>query len=85
MTDASLATNIQSSIVVDPNFGYVQTWPNYYYVPPANFHVYYPLVVTPTPRCAWCQGQHLGACPRLKSVTYRKDGTVEHVEFFEEE
>jgi hypothetical protein len=48
----------------------------------------YPLVWNPvtvqTPRCAWCQGQHIDKCPDLKSVTYRPDGTVEQVEFFGE-
>lgn len=37
------------------------------------------------PRCAWCQGQHYGKCENLKSVTYRKDGTVARVEFFGED
>ena len=33
-------------------------------------------------RCAWCQGMHTGSCERIKSVTYREDGTVKQVEFF---
>jgi len=89
MTDLTVANDINlNSATIDPTIGYVQTWWQWpYYTPPANIHVYYPYPFTlaPTPRCAWCQGQHLGACPRLKAVTYRKDGTVERVEFFEEE
>jgi hypothetical protein len=72
----------------DASIGYFQPYYQYfqpYYVPPPNVYTYiYPLL-PPVPRCAWCQGQHVGKCARLKSVTYRDDGTVQRVEFFEEE
>jgi len=55
-----------------------QIWPTYWY-PSITYQV------QPQPRCAWCQGEHIGKCERLKSVTYRRDGTVERVEFFEED
>jgi hypothetical protein len=77
VSDANLAAqgqfvgmyNNQGTAVID--YGQVNYWP------------YVRLHVWPTPRCAWCQETHYGSCERLKSVTYRKDGTVERVEFFE--
>jgi len=83
--------NLVSVDLTQENADPITNWyPNYYqtwwpqYVPPANFYTYVNWPI-PTPRCAWCQGQHVGKCERLKSVTYREDGTVQRVEFFEEE
>lgn len=33
------------------------------------------------PRCPHCAGHHGGACPRVKRITYRPNGTVESVEY----
>lgn len=54
-----------------------QPVPIYYSVWPVTYQI-------ARPRCAWCQDTHEDKCPRLKSVTYRDDGTVERVEFFKE-
>lgn len=61
-------------------------WPNspeyhYHYYPFTQPAVTYQIVQTP--RCAWCQGNHVDKCPKLKTVVYREDGTVERVEFFD--
>jgi hypothetical protein len=88
MTDLTVANDINlNSVSINPDVGYgYHTWYQWpYYTPPGNINVFYPWPLAPTPRCAWCQGQHIGSCPRLKSLTYRKDGTVERVEFFEED
>jgi hypothetical protein len=68
-----------AAIELNTNIAPWYQWPNYvpYFAPPVN------IVHTTVPqRCAWCQGHHYEKCPRLKSVTYRDDGTVEHIEFF---
>lgn len=53
---------------------------HYHYTQPAITYQ----IVRPA-RCTWCQGMHEDKCPRLKAVIYRDNGTVERVEFFEEE
>lgn len=60
-------------------WGYPIVYPHV--CPPPVVNTY----ITQTPRCAWCQGTHIGKCDNLKAVTYRKDGTVERVEFFEKD
>jgi len=79
MTLTTELANTNAGDYISPNL-------NVYYNPP------YPVTWWPTvqyvyppvanQRCAWCQGYHWDKCPRLKSVKYRDDGTVEHVEFF---
>lgn len=84
-----LATNNTMNIyepTLTPAGDYYQWW-QYPTVAP-NIYVWPQPVVTyqivrPV-RCVWCQGMHEDKCPRLKSVTYREDGTVERVEFFKE-
>jgi hypothetical protein len=70
----------------------VTDWPssnlNYYwqpYIQPAWTLPTTYITVASNPRCAWCQGQHIGKCDNLKSVKYRRDGTIERVEFFGED
>jgi hypothetical protein len=33
--------------------------------------------------CEWCGVHHVGACPRIKSLEFRGDGTIKRVEFHE--
>jgi hypothetical protein len=76
-------TNTADNTLLDPYQWWRPGPPVYPHVCPQPTVITYR--VEAQPRCAWCQGTHYGGCARLKSVTYRKDGTVERVEFFEEE
>jgi hypothetical protein len=31
--------------------------------------------------CTHCGGRHTGACPRVKSIEFHRDGTVKRVEY----
>lgn len=77
------ATNAYDAITPAGDYNGWSCWPTVY---PQPTYVYPWTSITylqPTPaRCAWCQGQHTGKCDDLKAVVYRKDGTVERVEFF---
>lgn len=64
-----------SSSYIYPGYG------EYWYTPPDTRVTW----VSPSPRCAYCDG--LGhskkpeLCPRVKSISYFKDGTISKIEF----
>jgi hypothetical protein len=33
------------------------------------------------PHCEHCGMVHLGVCPRIRSITYRENGTIERIEY----
>lgn len=40
-------------------------------------------VPVPMGGCQWCAGNHIGTCPRVKSIEFHPNGAIKRVEFHE--